>query len=58
MTNDEILMTNEILNPNSKWEALARTVIIRSFEHRHSFDIRHSDFVIVQSLRTLAPPES
>jgi len=42
-------MTNQIRNPNSKWEALAPDVIIRSFELRHSFDIRHSGFVIFQS---------
>jgi len=48
MTNNEIRMTKEIPNPNSKGEALAPDVIIRSFELRHSFDIRHSDFVIVQ----------
>src|SRR5207237_6935594 len=41
MTNDEILMTKEILNPNSEWDALESTVIIRAFELRHSFDIRH-----------------
>jgi len=49
MTNDKCQMTNQIRNPNSKWEALAPDVIIRSFELRHSFDIRHSDFVIFQS---------
>ena len=54
MTNDEILMTKDILNPNSKWEARAPNVIIRSFELRHSFDIRHSDFVVVRSLLTSA----
>ena len=48
MTNDEFLMTKEILNPNSEREALAPDGIIRSFGLRHSFNIRHSDFVIVQ----------
>jgi len=48
MTNDEFLMTKEILNPNSEREALAPDVFIRSFGLRHSFNIRHSDFVIVQ----------
>jgi len=57
MTNDEILMRKEIQNPNSKGEALAPDVIIRSFELRHSFGIRHSDFVIVQSLLTSAATE-
>jgi len=36
MTNDEILMTKEILNPNSKWETRAADNIIQSFELRHS----------------------
>ena len=54
MTNDEILMTKEILNPNSEREALAPDGIIRSFELRHSFDICHSGFVIFQSLLTSA----
>ena len=54
MTNDEFQMTNQIRNPNFEAEALAPDVIIRSFELRHSFDIRHSDFVIVQSLLTSA----
>jgi len=57
MTNDQFRMTKEILNPNSKWEALAPDVIIRSFELGHSFDIRHSDFVIVQRLLTSAATE-
>ena len=51
---DEILMTKEIPNPNSKWQALAPDAIIRSFALRHSFETRHSDFVIVQSLLTSA----
>jgi hypothetical protein len=50
MTNDEILMTKEFLNPNSEWET-------RSFELRHSFDIRHSGFVIVQHRLTAAATE-
>jgi hypothetical protein len=50
MTNDEFQMTNQFRNPNSKWRTLAPDDIIRSFELRHSFDIRHSDFVIVQLL--------
>jgi hypothetical protein len=37
------------LIPNSKWETRAPDVIIRSFELRHSFDIRHTDFVIRNS---------
>jgi len=50
MTNDECPMTKEIRNPKSEWEALTADIIIQSFELRHSFDIRHSDFVIDQSL--------
>ena len=57
MTNDEFQMTKEILKPKSEWRTLAPDVIIRSFELRHSFDIRHSDFVIVQSLLTSADTE-
>jgi len=48
MTNVELQMTNQIRNPNSKCGTLARDVIIRSFELPHSFDIRLSDFVILQ----------
>jgi len=54
MTNDEFQMTKEIRNPNSQRGTLTPDVIIPSFELRHSFDIRHSDFVIVQSLLTSA----
>ena len=43
------------LNPNSKSDALVPDVIIRSFELRHSFDIRHSGFVIFQKVLALAP---
>jgi len=54
MTNSKFRIKSEIRNPKSKWEALAPNVIIRSFELRHSFDIRHSDFVIFLSLLTSA----
>ena len=54
MTNDEILITKEIPNPNSKWQGLASGVSIRPFGLRHSFDICHSGFVIFQSLLTSA----
>jgi len=50
MTNDEVQMTKEARNPNSKWGILAPDDNIRSFELPHSFDIRHSDFVIMQTL--------
>jgi len=52
MTNDEFQMTKEARIPKSQREPLAPDVIIRSFELRHSFDIRHSDFVIIQTLLT------
>jgi len=52
MTNNEIRMTKEILNRNSERQTLTGVVFIWSFELRHSFDIRHSDFVIAQSLLT------
>jgi hypothetical protein len=52
MTNDEILMTKEILNPN--FEGNGQLALGSDFGLRASFDIRHSDFVIVQSLLTSA----
>ncbi len=48
--NDEFPMTKEIRIPNSEREVLVATVSIRSLGLRHSFDIRHSGFVIIQSL--------
>jgi len=57
MTNDEILMTKQILNLNVEGKNCAAE-IIWTFELRHSFDIRHSDFVIVQGLLTSAPTNS
>jgi len=50
MTNDEIRMTKEILNPNDKRRVCERAGTLWTFVLRHSFDIRHSDFVIIQSL--------
>jgi len=50
MTNDKFQMTKEARNPNSKWGTLSPDANIRSFGLRHSFDIRHSDFVIIQTL--------
>ncbi len=47
MTNDEILMTNEFLKPNDEGKRCVVFGIICAFVIRHSFDIRHSDFVIV-----------
>jgi hypothetical protein len=51
------LVMSRCAHPNSKADALAPDVIIRSFELRHSFDIPHSDFVIVESLLTSAATE-
>jgi len=50
MTNDEIRMTKEILNPNDKGRACERAWTVWIFVLRHSFDIRDSDFVIIQTL--------
>jgi hypothetical protein len=54
MTNDEFLMTKENRNPNDEGRAVARPESNSPFELRHSFGIRHSDFVIFQSLLTSA----
>jgi len=53
MTNDEFQMTKEIRMTNSKCGTLAPDVFIGSFELRHSFDIRHSGFVIFRLLLAL-----
>jgi len=58
MTNDEIQMTKETLNPNDEGSAGVRAANIRTFGLRHSFDIRHSDFVIIESLLTSAATKS
>jgi len=57
MTNDEFQMTNQIRNLSSKWGTPAPDVNIRSFELRHSFDVHHSDFVIIQTLLTSTAAE-
>jgi len=49
MTNDEIRMTKEFLSPNDEGKACELAGTIWSFVFRPSFDIRHSDFVIIQS---------
>src|SRR5204863_7614286 len=49
MTNDEILMTKELLSPNDEGKACKLAGTIWTFVLGHSFDIRHSDFVIAQS---------
>jgi hypothetical protein len=60
MTNDENPMTKEIRIPNSKFRtgSAKAGLRIRPFELRHSFDIRHSDFVVVPSLLALAATQS
>ena len=54
MTNDEFQMTKETGNPKHEESSLHLPRAIRSFELCHSFDIRHSDFGIIQSLLTSA----
>jgi len=54
MTNDEFQMTKEIRNPNDEDGTRGPVRTGLAFELRHSFDIRHSDFVIAQSLLTSA----
>jgi len=49
MTNDEFPMTKEFLSPNDEGKACELAGTIWTFVLRHSFDIRHSDFVIFQS---------
>jgi len=55
MTNDECPMTKEIRNPNDEDGTRGPVRTGLAFELRHSFVIRHSDFVIVQGLPTSAP---
>ena len=47
MTNDEFRMTKEIRNPNDEGKTCGRAGTGSTFGLCHSFDIRHSDFVIV-----------
>ncbi len=54
MTNDEFPMTKEFPSPNDEGKTPELAGRIWSFVLRHSFDIRHSDFVIFQSLLTSA----
>ena len=48
MTNDEFQMTKEARSPKHEEDTLHAPAALRSFELRHSFVLRHSDFVIVQ----------
>ena len=52
MTNDENRMTKEFLSPNDEGKACELAGTIWSFVLRPSFDIRHSDFVILRSHRS------
>ena len=54
MTNDEFPMTKEFLIPNEEGKAGELAGTIWTFVLRHSFAIRHSDFVIFQSNRSNA----
>ncbi len=56
MTKDECPITKEIQNPNGEVRTCGRAVTGSTFGLRQSFVIRHSDFVIVQSLLTSAAP--
>jgi len=57
MTNDEYPMTKEIRNPNHEGGTCGPGRTGLAFGLCHSFVIHHSDFVIVQSLLTLAATE-
>ena len=57
MTNDEIRMTKEVQSPKFESEAPEFIISISALVLRHSFDIRHSDFVIVRSHLTSAAME-
>ncbi|PYM14943.1 MAG: hypothetical protein DME18_05470 [Verrucomicrobia bacterium] len=54
MTNDQFPMTKEFQSPNDEGKAREPAGTIWSFVLRHSFAIRHSDFVIFQSNRSNA----
>ncbi len=49
MTNDECPMTKETRKPNDESKTRGRAGTGSKFGLRHSFDIRHSEFVIDQS---------
>jgi len=51
MTNDKFRMTKETRNLKSEAATPRASTISRSLMLRHSFDIRHSDFVIFHGLR-------
>jgi hypothetical protein len=50
MTNDKFQMTKECRIPNDEGKAFCRVGTGSKFGLCHSFIIRYSDFVIVQSL--------
>jgi len=54
MMNDEFPMPKQIRNPNDEGKACQSAGTIWTLVLRHSFGIRHSDFVIFQSLLTSA----
>ncbi|PYL01316.1 MAG: hypothetical protein DME19_02035 [Verrucomicrobia bacterium] len=49
MTNDKFRMTKETRNLKAESATRSTSTISWSFVLRPSFDIRHSDFVIIQS---------
>ena len=49
MTNDEFPMTKEFLSPNDEGKACELAGTLWTFVLGHSFDIRHSDFVIFRA---------
>ncbi len=49
MTNDEFPMTKQIRNPNDEGHDCEQAPTVWTFVLRHSFGIRHSGFVIIQS---------
>src|SRR6266567_3387325 len=55
MTNMEFQMTKETRNSKHEGYTLHMPGALRSIELRHSFDIRHSDFVIRHSSLSRAP---
>ena len=54
MTKDEFQMTKEIRNPNDEGKVSCWAGTGSTFAIGHSLDIRHSDFVIIQSQRSNA----
>ncbi|PYJ79365.1 MAG: hypothetical protein DME22_25565 [Verrucomicrobia bacterium] len=58
MTNDKCQMTKEIRNLKSEGATRPASTISWSLMLRHSFDIRHSDFVILRAIDRMRSAES